>query len=369
MVRRMVWLSAVLGALASCGPREEAGLSSATAGSERNEMLAGAQDGATATAFVPIGNEFVEIPYRIVEGLAVYGGDMIVGSHEAVQKASAILRAAAERGVKASDLSSMIAGTLSANSSLSAETAVSKAALMDAVVGILGFGPIGKRWPTKTIPYKIDATITDATLNKRITDAIADWNATSLVIFKPEASVSDEIKKKTNVLIFKDAAGDKFSCSAYVGHQAMAAMQTVNLNPAWAGETGTGKDKHGGCSKGNIVHEIGHALGLNHEHMRDDRATYLDVEGSISDTDTNYGIIKSGEKHTPYDMCSIMHYGDEKDGAKWFKLTKTGQTEFDTCKATLGDTGAACTVVGQRCQISPRDLAAIKLRMSGAADP
>ncbi|MEW5683957.1 MAG: hypothetical protein AB1942_03455 [Pseudomonadota bacterium] len=79
--------------------------------------------------------------------------------------------------------------------------------------------------------------------------------------------------------------------------------------------------------------------------------------------------MKTGEKHTDYDMCSIMHYGDSKDGAKWFTLTKTGQTELDTCKKTLSNTTASCTVVGQRCQISPRDLAAIKLRMANAVDP
>ena len=31
------------------------------------------------------------------------------------------------------------------------------------------------------------------------------------------------------------------------------------------------------CRKGNIMHEIGHTLGLAHEHARPDRDQYVDI--------------------------------------------------------------------------------------------
>ncbi len=369
MTPKMAWLGLACVVLASCGQPQPAETTADAAPPERNEVLAGARQGAAATAFVPIDGRFVEIAYANVNGEAVYGGDMIVGSHDSVQQASTVLRAAAGQGIEASDLAPIVEDRPQLKSALSGQSAQMRAALSSAIIGIRGFGPTAKRWPTKTIPYRIDASITNADLKTRIANAIADWNATGLVSLKPEADVSEEIRKKTNVLIFQDADGDEFSCAAHVGHQTNAAKQTVSLNPAWAGAPQTGAGKHGGCTKGNIVHELGHALGLDHEHMRDDRRTYLDVDATIQDSDANYGIIKTGEKHTDYDMCSIMHYGDSRDGAKWFTLTKTGQTELDTCRKTLSNTTAACTVVGQRCQLSPRDLAAIKLRMANAVDP
>ena len=68
------------------------------------------------------------------------------------------------------------------------------------------------------------------------------------------------------------------------------------------------------CSKGTIMHELGHVLGFWHEHNRPDRDKYVTIikenirPGANFDfkTASPYQVIYSKE----YDYGSIMHYGE-----------------------------------------------------------
>ncbi|TNM95219.1 hypothetical protein fugu_017978 [Takifugu bimaculatus] len=98
------------------------------------------------------------------------------------------------------------------------------------------------------------------------------------------------------------------------------------------------------CTVGNLCHEIMHALGLHHEHTREDRDQYVTIEwehilkgrhgkkvhfkkksGSdsfiflLQGKEKNFSIKKGNTLNLPYDLKSIMHYGEwffSKDGKR-----------------------------------------------------
>jgi|GEM_PF-5653669 len=118
-------------------------------------------------------------------------------------------------------------------------------------------------WPGGVLPYAIDAEISTSTSSK-ILQAIAHWNNNSPVQIVPRSDESDYV-------VFVAELG----CASYIG-------RIGGAQPIYSGSS---------CSTGNFIHEIGHTLGLYHEHTRPDRDQFVTANigqrVALSDHDLN----------------------------------------------------------------------------------
>ncbi len=188
------------------------------------------------------------VQYAVVDGLAMFEGDIILGTVEEVERMSKQLR-------------DEMTGAI--------------------VSGILITGA-QYRWPDCTIPYIIDSGLTNQT---RVSDAIAHWEANTRFRFVQRTSEADYV-------IFQLGSG---GCSSYVGRR--GGQQPVNLAA--------------GCTTGNTIHEIGHVVGMWHEQSRNDRDSFVTIHWDkiIQGYEHNFNQhITDGDDVGPYDYGSIMHY-------------------------------------------------------------
>ena len=143
------------------------------------------------------------------------------------------------------------------------------------------------RWPGGLVPFEVDPALPDP---GRVQAAMAHWEAMTAIRFVA--------RTLTNAAQFPDYA--RFvpvekGCNSAVGRQ--GGRQDVRLSPR--------------CASRQVIHEIGHTIGLYHEQSRRDRDQCIRIhfENMASEHAFNFTqMLSDGVDLGPYDYASIMHY-------------------------------------------------------------
>lgn len=287
------------GASKASGNSKATGTSKAagtTGGSDADEFRSPARNKSVQTALIS-GNTFraKAVQYSVLDGQAVFEGDILLGSVEEVQRESAQLAAEA------------------------------RGELGTAAVLISGDQ---FRWVNCVVAYDIDPALPN---QARVTDAIAHWEANTRFTFVLRTAAN--AAQHPDWVHFQPAGG----CSSFVGRR--GGSQALNLAP--------------GCTTGNTIHEIGHAVGFWHEQSREDRDSFVTINWANIQAGTEHNFnqhISDGEDVGAYDYGSIMHY----------PRNAFGRSGAETITPT--DSSA---VIGQRTGLSAGDIAAANSMCAG----
>ena len=141
-----------------------------------------------------------------------------------------------------------------------------------------------RRWPNKTVHYTIDAKIKN---KAKIIWAIDHIQKNTQIKMIPRTNERDFVHFKYN--------GRNGGCNSFIGRR--FGKQLIRV-PEW-------------CDKGSVVHEILHALGMQHEQTRWDRNKYLKIHWNNIEGHAKHNFYRApfiSWSYSKFDFNSIMLY-------------------------------------------------------------
>src|SRR5262245_20255083 len=242
----------------------------------------------------PLGRAYQPVLYAAVDGLAIFQGCIILGT---VADMDAVVAKIKQQPLLLEDPDAQLLG-----------------------VAIKG---AKFRWKDRMVPYMIDPGFPN---EDRITEAIAHWHEkTDIKFVKREAANAAH----ADYVRFRSVAN---GCASSVGRQ--GGEQQVVLAQ--------------GCATGNVIHEIGHTVGLWPEQSRSDRDDFIEIRWDKIAPSAGHNFeqhIDDGIDLGEHDYGSIMHYPAEAfpriPGQETIKPRKAG------------------VQIGQRTGLSAGDIAAV----------
>jgi len=174
----------------------------------------------------------------------------------------------------------------------------------------------GNTWPCGIVPYEFVPNPQNPTLDPNLNPALA-------VYFQNAAAVWEQVAGVQFVRFDPQSAlPQNLLQVSFVPPLTNRTANSINENsPTNAHTNGVGfpggqirqavlwVDDLVGTNLFVNVHELGHVLGLMHEHQRPDRDSFISVDPSVGTSNANYLKLQSSFYETQYDFGSVMQYG------------------------------------------------------------
>ncbi|XP_078311499.1 uncharacterized protein LOC111101524 isoform X2 [Crassostrea virginica] len=172
------------------------------------------------------------------------------------------------------------------------------------------------RWPNGEIPYEFKYGAYSNADKYLVRVAMREWEKYTCLRFRKR-------QNERNYVMFQD----NFGCNSQLGM--VGGEQPLNL------------DRNGCRYKGLYLHEIGHAVGLVHEHQRPIRDRFIrinygNVHPSLRQWFQKYPQYRINNFNYSYEFSSVMHYGITAFSADGRSKTIETQPQFRSQEPEIG---------------------------------